>query len=1383
MTGSKQTRSWSFPEAAEKPWIHLRELAEGSPATREQEAFNIGDRAKAEAQTTNEYLGRYPIELLQNAQDACAARAKGGRVWMEVTDSALIVANEGEPFNERRVRALMRYADSPKEADKGEREARTIGFKGIGFSAVFEISDNPQIVSGNLAFQLDRRRAQEELESALATEVSTVPVRGYPFRLEPGDLGPDRRVVQRLRDEGAATVIRLPLREGIDPEAVAQTCHDVLAIETLLFMPALRKLTLGGHITPDTWSRKAGQEIAGGRIHHLRHDGGSQAWLLRSGLHEVDDAGAEALTGTMWEHVAHLNYAVAIPFEGRQPKTGQPGQNLHVYFPTGTRLGRSILIHGDFFVNASRTTLANDPHHRPVNGALRKKTAELLASVLEELCAGGVEDPIGVLAPAGEADQFGVDWWDDLVEAVAERQILPPAVAIREDEDCSGLEPAEAEWLPASSIGPLLFAAMQPSLQRVSPALEHGPAAVVLGHLSVRRLTDTEVASALDPGRSEPDYAAWLFELGQWFLGLNQLTRPTSILRKRPVLKSTVSDDWLAPSSLIVAAGLGARVPKFSARPEARTTRPEDANLLKAFGVPELDLKTAAATVLDDLAALPAPSDGDREDVVRFFTKLWNRDPNALRSACNRLGEIPLPVRDASGSKHGWLRADAVYFGRDWVDDSAPHALYGRIGRTEFLASPAPDNPRTRREHARRFEGFGVASSPRRLPLTDFAPQLTGRWTWSPEFRSAANCGKGHPPDRFETTVPPTCLDRLDTLLESGDVRTLSALRSYLAARTVTIGQELMLRCRGNDDCRRRHRPTKVISIDAWLLANKPWIPILDDRETLVRPESAWTGYTRRSRSLNLQWADLPEPVAEKFGVTQWDRPTALAIDRELKRLQELDPDLHDEVTVRTATQLVRKLAYAVAARTPPPRNAPGFPATQDGHLVWAEHPFVNDLIGVQEVPGLPLLAERVPPRVAQHYRLELASKRVRELPHPTESHDVPHFLDAAWRALTVALLEVEGADLEKAAMAIGRLHEHPCTSLQVELLLDEEPLGDPADRNMLLQRTVSREGSTNRARGDLYWVPPFDVPSFSRYLADYLDEGGRLHLLAGTLTDPEVAREMSGIGAEDLARAAEVLAKYSTPRPSPGDDHIDRTEADDPITNHPDDSETEEDKTEEDDPGKDEADNDSGNQRSHGSGDGSTGGGTNRSEGTGHRGGTGGGGGTGTSGNRNGSGTGSGAGGSARPRPGSRTRAITYVASDDDPIDQEERERRSRNIEIGDAGVDAVIEHERLEGRVPQKMGQTNKGFDVKSVDGEHLRIIEVKATTGAWGGYGVSLTSPEFDMAGEEDVDFWLYVVEYALTRPKIWKIQDPRSRITQFWFDHGWKKLAEEVPRHRP
>src|SRR3954468_24102847 len=106
----------------------LREQQGLSAAARAQTIRDLEDLGRREEDTQRDYVGRYPIELLQNAHDACAdARIKGTVAYL-LSDHALVVANQGKPFDARRVRSLVRQGVSEKAQ---HRRKRTIGYKGV----------------------------------------------------------------------------------------------------------------------------------------------------------------------------------------------------------------------------------------------------------------------------------------------------------------------------------------------------------------------------------------------------------------------------------------------------------------------------------------------------------------------------------------------------------------------------------------------------------------------------------------------------------------------------------------------------------------------------------------------------------------------------------------------------------------------------------------------------------------------------------------------------------------------------------------------------------------------------------------------------------------------------------------------------------------------------------------------------------------------------------------------------------------------------------------------------------------------------------------------------------------------------------------------------
>src|SRR5689334_20833196 len=85
----------SVDEALEAPWAMLNHLATGDPAVRSQALDDYEDAGRTEDRVRHDYTGRYPIELLQNAHDACADGHRQGVVRFAVTPTALLVANEG----------------------------------------------------------------------------------------------------------------------------------------------------------------------------------------------------------------------------------------------------------------------------------------------------------------------------------------------------------------------------------------------------------------------------------------------------------------------------------------------------------------------------------------------------------------------------------------------------------------------------------------------------------------------------------------------------------------------------------------------------------------------------------------------------------------------------------------------------------------------------------------------------------------------------------------------------------------------------------------------------------------------------------------------------------------------------------------------------------------------------------------------------------------------------------------------------------------------------------------------------------------------------------------------------------------------------------------
>lgn len=166
----------------------------------------LRERGIAAELIRDQYSGRYPFELLQNANDAAVTRhGEGARslsVRFVLTDSALVVADMGSGFGPEEVEALCTLGDSSKDPRK------TIGYKGIGFKSVGEITDRPQILSAGVSFSFDSARVRQLVESDVGTldPDQRLPVYAFPFPIERDELGADAGLVADLEGEGFTTV-------------------------------------------------------------------------------------------------------------------------------------------------------------------------------------------------------------------------------------------------------------------------------------------------------------------------------------------------------------------------------------------------------------------------------------------------------------------------------------------------------------------------------------------------------------------------------------------------------------------------------------------------------------------------------------------------------------------------------------------------------------------------------------------------------------------------------------------------------------------------------------------------------------------------------------------------------------------------------------------------------------------------------------------------------------------------------------------------------------------------------------------------------------------------------------------------------------------------
>ncbi|CAL99944.1 hypothetical protein A8924_0997 [Saccharopolyspora erythraea NRRL 2338] len=404
------------------------------------------------------YRDRLLVELAQNAADAAGSK---GVLRVRLADGELRVANTGEPLTAEGVAGLASLRASAK------REGSTVGRYGVGFAAVLAVSEEPRVVSssGSVTFSAERTRQEAERlpgpAEELAARAGEVPVLRLVWPLE--DVPP----------EGFATEVRLPLRSGVDADALLESFAEQ-ASGLLLALPALTEI----HIGEQTWYRTdEGRDRV--VVHGPR---GAERWQVQRGAGQVGEAalaglGVEARRDTGWW------VCWAAPLDADGVPAPLERDVLHAPTPTDERLSLPARLLASVPMEADRRRAAASPATDQVLVRAAECYPELVARIAPE------HRP--ALVPLPGFPMSDVD--DKLRQAVTDRLRV-------------------AEWLPRAGgglVAPLEARVLDQALPELAELLRDAVPGLLtaemaelrhraaLSALEVRRLGPAEIVQAV----------------------------------------------------------------------------------------------------------------------------------------------------------------------------------------------------------------------------------------------------------------------------------------------------------------------------------------------------------------------------------------------------------------------------------------------------------------------------------------------------------------------------------------------------------------------------------------------------------------------------------------------------------------------------------------------------------------------------------------------------------------------------------------------------------------------------------------------------------------------------------------------------------------------
>ncbi|MFC2066845.1 DUF3883 domain-containing protein [Chloroflexota bacterium] len=288
----------------------------------------------------------YALELIQNAEDEGS-----GTIRFFFDEDSAIVTNDGRPFEENDVQGICSV--------KPGRKKNKIGFFGIGFKSVFNITKMPQIISGIYNFTIENY-----IYPKPKSKLSGIAKENY------------------ATDKGAIFI--LPFSPGMPTSQELIDDFKLLDSKILLFLENLHKLEFHDNFRDVHWiiERRPGE---GSEI--ILTDGrqdeefSETKWRV---FHKDISVKDKTIVPEGKEGIAETRITIAIPIDTDTREAVQQKGVLYCYLPTKKRTDLNFLLQADFLPTIGRENVPDHPWNEWLIKELGKWAADVFVSIKDD---------------------------------------------------------------------------------------------------------------------------------------------------------------------------------------------------------------------------------------------------------------------------------------------------------------------------------------------------------------------------------------------------------------------------------------------------------------------------------------------------------------------------------------------------------------------------------------------------------------------------------------------------------------------------------------------------------------------------------------------------------------------------------------------------------------------------------------------------------------------------------------------------------------------------------------------------------------------------------------------------------------------------------------
>ena len=305
--------------------------------------------AEAEKYLQQAYEGRYFFELIQNVRDANKEKNQDGEIFIELNENRLSISNTGAEFSPKGIDGITTIGQSTKQSQD------YIGFKGIGFKSIQEITEEPKIITRYGSIYFDRKLTLKKYDDKTLKE-EQIPLFYFPhFK--------DRKLSDDEIAKGIVTKIELPIKENITEEKIVDAFSEIQA-KQLILLGNIKNLHFETENNITNFSINKNQQK---RFIEVQEDDNASIkfkYFTPTNKVLIPEKVVQLLEGKekdIFSNGSNIDINIVLEItENGQIKPIEDAK-LYLFYPLQISSGFRFIIHSYFIVNPERTALRDSP--------------------------------------------------------------------------------------------------------------------------------------------------------------------------------------------------------------------------------------------------------------------------------------------------------------------------------------------------------------------------------------------------------------------------------------------------------------------------------------------------------------------------------------------------------------------------------------------------------------------------------------------------------------------------------------------------------------------------------------------------------------------------------------------------------------------------------------------------------------------------------------------------------------------------------------------------------------------------------------------------------------------------------------------------------------